>query len=76
MRVGSFFSYHQLNKTGILYRTYNKSDVIIIQDKIKKIESNNNENLKEKKEKMLFQQRKNLNFVIQMINQEILEKAC
>lgn len=73
---GSFFSGWQNKKMGIITITYTKSQVFEIQEKILLMENNNKEHLKEKKEKMLIQQRKNLNFVIQMINQQILEKAC
>ena len=78
-KQGSLFSYWQLKEKQMMFRHFNKGDVVCEQNKLKLIETNyeniNGVRLKRLRVKVENRIHKNIAFFCQMINQEILETA-
>lgn len=76
---GSLFSYWQLKEKQMMFRHFNKGDVVCEQHKLKLIEANsaNIHGVRLKRLRIKVENRihKNIAFFCQMINQEILETA-
>ena len=78
-KQGSLFSYWQLKEKQLMFRHFNKGDVVCEQNKLKLIETNyeniHGVRLKRLRVKVENRIHKNIGFFFQMINQEILETA-
>lgn len=76
---GSLFSYWQLKEKQMMFRFFNKGDVVCEQHKLALIEANsaNIVGIRMKRLRVKVEKRihKNVSFFCQMINQEILENS-